>query len=148
MITEDTEEGAEAPSVPPAPSSVFLCDETLVRQRLDVALMSEVVFFRGEKFTCGQTNPPVEVIAGTLGFVSLAVSCFFAAGAMSRRGALPLSRLSLFSGLAVLLGFFGGAAFATTSAGVLGIWFSVVVGWAWLAIVSVHLYRGAPAQTG
>jgi len=81
-------------------------------------------------------------IAGTVGFVALAVSCFFAARAMSRRNVRSLARLSFASGLAVLLGFFGGP--ALSSSPVLGIWFSVVVGWTWLTILSLHLYRAAP----
>jgi len=86
----------------------------------------------------------VHFVAGTLGFVSLAVSCFLAARVMSRRGTPSLARLSLFSGLAVVLGFFGGAALGGGPAGIAGIWFSVVVGWAWLAVMSLHLYRAAP----
>ena len=82
-------------------------------------------------------------IAGALGFVSLAVSCFLAAPAMSRRNEKPMARLSLFSGLAIVLGFFGGF-IPGVSLGTIGIWFSVVVGWTWLAVLSRHLYRAAP----
>jgi len=86
----------------------------------------------------------VHFIAGTLGFISLAVSCFFAARAMSRRKAPSMTRLSVLSGLAVVLGFFGGFLIPGISVGTLGIWFAVVVGWAWLAVMSLHLYRAAP----
>ena len=86
----------------------------------------------------------VHFVAGSLGFTALAVSCFTTALAMSRRHPSSLARLSFLSGLAVALGFFGGAAFSSTSAGILGIWLSVVVGWAWLAVLSLHLYRVAP----
>ncbi len=84
-------------------------------------------------------------IAGTLGFVSLAVSCFFAASAMSRRNVPSLARLSWLSGVAILVGFFIGPVLST---GTLGIWFSVIVGWAWLAAISLHLYRVAPEPDG
>jgi hypothetical protein len=80
-------------------------------------------------------------VAGTLGFVSLAVSCFFAARAMSRRKERSLALISLSSGLAVVLGFFGG--FLLSGLGTLGIWFAVVVGWTWLALISLHLRRVA-----
>jgi len=82
----------------------------------------------------------VHFAAGGLGFVSLAVSCLFAARAMSRRNARSLARLSLFSGLVILLGFFGGMAIPNSSP-VLGIWIAVVVGWAWLAVMSRSLSR-------
>lgn len=93
------------------------------------------------------TTGLIHFIAGALGFISLAVSCFFAASAMSRRNASSLSRLSLFCGVAIIVGFFGGPALSGTSVGTLGIWFSVVVGWAWLAVTSLHLYREAPTRT-
>jgi hypothetical protein len=44
----------------------------------------------------------------------------------------------MFSGVAVVLGFFGGIALPL---GVLGIWFAVVVGWAWLTVTSLRLKR-------
>lgn len=84
----------------------------------------------------------IHFLAAMLGFIGLAVSCFFAARVMSRRKVRSLALVSLFSGLAILLGFFGGAALGP--AGILGIWFSVLVGWAWLAVLSFHLYRVAP----
>jgi hypothetical membrane protein len=83
----------------------------------------------------------IHFVAGTLGFTALAVSCFFAAAALRRRNATALAAFSLLSGLAVLFGFFGGAMLGP--AGIAGIWISVLVGWAWLATVSLHLYRTA-----
>lgn len=80
-------------------------------------------------------------VAGALGFTCLAISCLLAARALSRRGEKGLARFSLFSGLAVLLGFFGGPFLPSVSMVTLGIWFSVVVGWVWLAVLSAHLSR-------
>ena len=48
------------------------------------------------------------------------------------------ARLSAFSGLAVLAGFFGGFFLPSPVA---GIWFAVVVGWAWLSVTSWCLRR-------
>lgn len=87
----------------------------------------------------------VHFAAGALGFVSLAVSCLFAARAMSRRNTRSLARLSLVSGLVILAGFFGGMAIPNSSP-VLGIWIAVVVGWVWLAVVSHHLYHTGTAD--
>lgn len=89
----------------------------------------------------------VHFVAGALGFACLAVSCFFAAWTMSRRNTPTFARLSLLCGLAVVLGFFGGFAIPGLFPGTLGIWFGVVVGWAWLAVMSLHLYRRAPDPT-
>ncbi len=81
-------------------------------------------------------------VFGMIGFVSLGISCLLAARLMSRRRQPALARVSLVAGLIVLIGFFGGAALG--GAGILGIWISVVVGWAWLAVLSRHLYRVSP----
>jgi len=88
----------------------------------------------------------VHFAAGGLGFVALAVSCLFAARAMSRRNARALARLSLLCGLVILLGFFGGMAIPNSSP-VLGIWIAVLVGWAWLAVMSRHLSRAGTSHT-
>ena len=93
-------------------------------------------------------GPPTSISASglthfasaALAFISLGISCFLGARASARLDARALARFSVFSGLAVLLGFFGGI-FSGVAAGVLGIWFSVIVGWAWLSILSLHLYR-------
>ncbi|HEY9227311.1 MAG TPA: DUF998 domain-containing protein [Gemmatimonadaceae bacterium] len=85
------------------------------------------------------TTGLVHFAAGALGFISLAISCFVAARAMSRRKERSLAHLSLVSGLIVLLGFFSGM--IPNSSPVLGIWIAVVVGWAWLAVMSRQLSR-------
>ena len=82
-------------------------------------------------------------IAGALGFLCLAVSGLFAALLMRRRNATALAWFSLLSGLSVLLGFFGGI---LVPIGILGIWFAVLAGWTWLALLSLYFYlisRGA-----
>ncbi len=79
-------------------------------------------------------------IAGMIGFVSLAIACFLGAPAMSRRSETTMARFSLGCGLAVVLGFFGGFV-PGISLGTVGIWFSVVVGWIWIGVLSRHLSR-------
>jgi hypothetical protein len=74
-------------------------------------------------------------IVGALTFTSIGVSGLCAAWAMRRRS-LPLAWLSLVSGLLVLGGFFGGVALPI---GVAGIWFAVVIGWVWLAMMSLAM---------
>lgn len=86
------------------------------------------------------TTGLVHFVAGALGFIFLAISGFAAAWTMMRRGVRSLARLSLLSGLAVVFGFFGGI---VSPIGVLGIWFAVIVGWVWLAVMSLRLNRPA-----
>ena len=88
------------------------------------------------------TSGLVHFAAGGIGFLCLAVSCFLAARAMSRLNARALARLSFWSGLIVAVGFFGSAAIPNSSP-VLGIWIAVVVGWAWLSILSSVMWTPA-----
>ena len=90
--------------------------------------------------TSMSTSGLIHFASGALGFISLSISCFLAGRAMSRRNARPLARLSLVCGLIIVLGFFGGAAIPNSSP-VLGIWIAVVVGWAWLGVMSRQLSR-------
>lgn len=89
------------------------------------------------------TTGMLHFAAGGVGFLALAISGLVAARIMARRNAPQMARLSLFAGIGVIVGFFGGF-IPGLSLGVAGIWFAVVVGWAWLAILSVHLYRVSP----
>ncbi|MBC7894538.1 MAG: DUF998 domain-containing protein, partial [Cytophagaceae bacterium] len=93
------------------------------------------------------TTGIVHFAAGALGFTCLGISCLVAAWVMSRQNTRSLARLSLASGLAVLVGFFGGFVLPNIFPGTTGIWFGVVVGWAWLSVLSLHLQRQAAAAT-
>lgn len=89
------------------------------------------------------TTGLLHFIVGGLGFVALGAAGIAAAFVMRRRQQPALAAASLVSGLVVLLGFFAGPALASVASPVIGIWIAVVVGWAWLALLSVHLYRRA-----
>jgi hypothetical protein len=80
---------------------------------------------------------------GGIGFLALAVSCLVAARAMSRRRESGMARFAFFSGVAVLVGFFLPMVAPNVSVGTAGIWFSVVMGWLWLSLTSLRLYRAA-----
>ena len=90
--------------------------------------------------TTMSTSGLLHFVSGGVGFLMLAVSCFVVAVALSRRKDPWMARLSLLSGVVIVVGFFG-PMFVATSVGIAGIWVSVVVGWAWLALTSVHLRR-------
>lgn len=91
------------------------------------------------------TTGLLHFVAGAVGFIALGVSCLLAARAMWRIDERSLARLSLASGIVVLLGFFVGPLLGSRGSPVLGIWIAVVMGWVWLAIVSARLYRISPA---
>jgi hypothetical membrane protein len=87
------------------------------------------------------TSALVHLASGAIGFVTLAAACFVVARAMSRRKQSSLARLSVGCGIAILVGFFAPVAIPSGPAGIAGIWFAVVVGWAWLAVTSTQLMR-------
>jgi hypothetical protein len=86
-------------------------------------------------------------VVGTLAFVCFAISGLCAVCPLSRRNEKFLARLSLFSGLSILVGFFGGFFIPGLSSPTAGIWFAVVVGWVWLSVLSLKLYRLAPSPS-
>lgn len=81
---------------------------------------------------------------GALGFVSLSVAALSLGNWYAHGCDATLALLSRGSGAAILVGFMGGAALATQPAGIALLWAAVVIGWAWLAVISVNLYRRAP----
>lgn len=94
--------------------------------------------------TTVSTSGVIHFAAGATGFLALAISCIVAGVAMWRRREPWMARLSMLCGLSVVAGFFAPAVLPA-SGPVAGIWFSVVVGWTWLALTSAHLYRTAPS---
>ena len=90
--------------------------------------------------TSVSTTGLLHFAAGASGFLFLTLSGILAAWTLARRSTWPLAALSLLSGLAVAFGFFGGLVLPI---GIVGIWFAVIVGWAWLAVLSLRLNRQA-----
>jgi hypothetical protein len=93
--------------------------------------------------TTVSTAGMVHFAAGAIGFLALAVSCITVGVAMFGRKKPWIGRLSILAGVSVVAGFFA-PAMLPASGPVAGIWFSVVVGWTWLALISAHLYRAGP----
>lgn len=90
--------------------------------------------------TSVSTTGLIHFIAGGVGFLFLGISALAASWTMHRRSAPALAGLSLICGLAVLVGFFGTPFLPV---GIAGIWFAVVAGWLWLAVLSAGLRRQA-----
>lgn len=84
--------------------------------------------------TTMSTSGLLHFACGGIGFLALAATCFVVARAMGARSEAGVARLSVLSGVVVLVGFLG-PMFLPGSLGIAGLWVSVVVGWAWLAHV-------------
>jgi len=84
------------------------------------------------------TTGLVHFAAGATGFLALGIAGLVAGRALSKRGNIALSRTSHVVGFVVLLGFLAGPALPLSLVTV-GIWSSVLAGFAWLSILSMHL---------
>jgi hypothetical membrane protein len=91
------------------------------------------------------THGMVHLAAGGLGFVCLALACFSMARRFRAEGR-PGAGFSIAAGVLVLLGFGAIASGSTAPAVVLGFTATVLLGWVWLAWVSIRFYREADAD--
>lgn len=92
----------------------------------------------------GTLSGVLHLAFGAVGFVAVAVAAFVIARWCARRGEAQWAWYSRVSGVLIVLGFLAGAALATETLGVVSLWVAVVVGWAWIAAASIHLYRTVP----
>jgi Protein of unknown function (DUF998) len=85
----------------------------------------------------------LHVATAAAGFACLVAACFVLAHRFAQRGRTGWAWYSRATGLVFLAGFVG-VATGSSSPAVLGFWVAVVVAWAWLAALCVHLYRATP----
>lgn len=94
----------------------------------------------------GVTTPGISGILhlafGGVGFIAFAVAALLLGGWLSRHGERRQAVWSRVAGVVILVGFLGGAALGP--AGMAGLWLAVVVGFAWLLLASLRLYREVP----
>ena len=98
----------------------------------------------GTDATTASASGLLHLMAGAIGFVSLAVAAVIVGGWFRREGRRGAAITSYVAAAVIVLGFMGGAALAMVPAGVGLLWLAVVAGWAWLAFASLTAYRMAP----
>ena len=81
------------------------------------------------------------LIAASIGFIAVVAACFVLARCLSRTGHRGLAICSRITGVAFLAAFAGVTTGSSSPAVVLPFYAAVTAVFAWLAIVSVHLYR-------
>ena len=86
----------------------------------------------------------LHLVTGGLAFLCLIAACFVLARRLPRGWAV----YSQATGVLFLLSFLGVVSGSGSAAVVLGFWFGIILSWAWLAAVSVRLYRATPKITG
>src|SRR5215472_4748954 len=85
------------------------------------------------------------LVAASIGFTALIAACFVFARCFSRQGRRVLAWYSLLTGIVFGAAFAGVATGSSSSAVVLPFYAAVLAAFAWLAVVSVHLYRQVEA---
>jgi hypothetical membrane protein len=81
------------------------------------------------------------LIAASIGFIAIIAACFVVARCLSRAGHRGLAIYSLVTGAAFLAAFAGVTTGSSSPAIVLPFYAAVTAVFAWLAAVTVHLYR-------
>ena len=81
---------------------------------------------------------------GAVEFVAFAVAALLLARLFSARGEKSRALLSRVAGVVIVVAFAAGAALSSGPAGVALLWLAVLVGFAWLLLASIGVYRIVP----
>lgn len=90
------------------------------------------------------TSGVLHLLFGALGFLAITAAAWACSRWGRDEGLLMLARNSRILAICVLVGFVGGAALATNTAGVILLWIAVLAQFAWLALASSTIYRWSP----
>ncbi len=89
----------------------------------------------------------LHLMSATIGFACLIAACLIFAGWFAGHGRRRWAWFSGLTGVLFALGFGALASGSQSVAAMLGFTAAVILGWAWLTAVSVHLYRGVGATS-
>lgn len=88
----------------------------------------------------------LHIVAGGLGFLCLIAATFVFARAFARSGETRWAWFSRVTGLVFAAGFAAVATGSSSAPIILGFWAAVVLAFAWLAALSLRLYRGVESS--
>lgn len=83
----------------------------------------------------------LHIVVAAVGFLCLVAACFVQARRFARERRGSWTWFSVITGVVFLLAFAGVASGSTSSVVILGFWTAVIVSFAWIAAVSIDLYR-------
>lgn len=93
------------------------------------------------------THGMLHIAAAGIGFLCLVAACFIFARRFAREGQRSWKWFSLATGIAFLAAFVGLASGSDSPVVVLAFWAALILAWAWIAALSVRLYRQLSSQT-
>ncbi|HET9780290.1 MAG TPA: DUF998 domain-containing protein [Candidatus Dormibacteraeota bacterium] len=83
----------------------------------------------------------LHIVVAAIGFLCLVASCFVIARRYGRESRGRMKWFSIITGVVFLLAFAGVASGSSSAIVILGFWAGVIVAFAWIATVSIDLYR-------
>jgi hypothetical protein len=92
------------------------------------------------------THGMLHIVAAGIGFVGLVAACLVFARRFARQQRRSWMLFSLVTGVAFLAAFAGVASGSGSAAVVLAFWAALILAWAWIGALSVHLYRQVSTQ--
>ena len=85
----------------------------------------------------------LHIVAAALGFLCLIAACVVMARRFASERRRAWTAFSAVTGVAFLVAFAGVASGSSSAAVVVGFWAALILVWAWMGAVAVHLYRRA-----
>lgn len=85
----------------------------------------------------------LHIVAAALGFLCLIAACVVMARRFASERRRGWTAFSAVTGVAYLVAFAGVASGSSSAAVVVGFWAALILAWAWMGAVAVHLYRRA-----
>lgn len=83
----------------------------------------------------------LHIVVAAIGFLCLVAACFVTARRYGREARGRMKWFSVITGVVFLLAFAGVASGSSSAIVILGFWAGVIVAFAWIATVSIDLYR-------
>jgi hypothetical protein len=88
----------------------------------------------------------LHIVSAGIGFLSFVAACFVFARRFAGQGRSAWGRSSLATGVVFLAAFVGLASGSGSPVVVIAFWVALLLAWAWLGALAVHLYRRVPSS--
>jgi len=88
----------------------------------------------------------LHIVSAALGFLCFVAACFVLARRFAAQHRSGWARFSVVTGVVFLAAFAGVASGSSSPVVIAAFWAALLIAWAWLGALAVHLYRRVPAQ--
>jgi len=88
----------------------------------------------------------LHIVSAAIAFLCFVAACFVFARRFAAEHRSGWTRFSLVTGVVFLAAFAGVASGSSSPVVIAAFWAALLIAWAWLGALAVHLYRRVPAQ--